>query len=120
MDTSEENGEKEHNAEFLETIGDRVARKQHAQNLNRSRSLWHGLGTIGTVGWTIGLPTVLGVLLGVWIDSIWPASPFSWTLVLLIGGLLTGLASAWLWLEGQRQEIGRGLFKPEESENDDQ
>jgi len=102
--------------EFTERIGDRAARKQYARE-QADRTLWHGLGAMGTVGWTVGLPLLLGVLLGTWIDSIWPGSPVSWRLTLMIGGLLFGVASAWRWLEGERKEIECERYKQESEQN---
>ena len=59
---------------------------------------WYGLGLFGVVGWAVAIPTLLGILLGVWIDLTWP-SPRSWTLMLLVGGLGLGclkrLAVGW-------------------------
>lgn len=102
----QEERESDSEALFVGRISDRAARRLRAERA-AERSFWHGLGAIGTVGWTVGLPTIGGVLLGVWIDSRWPTSPISWTLVLLIAGLFIGSFSAWLWLEGERKEIER-------------
>jgi len=47
------------------------------------------------VGWSVVLPTLMGAALGIWLDRHWP-SRFSWTLVLLISGLLVGCANVWI------------------------
>lgn len=65
---------------------------------------WYGLGLFGVVGWSVALPTLAGIMLGVWIDLTWP-SPRSWTLMLLVGGLGAGCLNAWLWLGRQRKRI---------------
>lgn len=101
-----ENEENDAELAFLERVGDRATRRLRAERA-ADRSFWHGLGAIGTVGWTVGLPTLGGVLLGIWIDARWPTSPLSWTLLLLVAGLVAGSFSAWLWLEGERKEIER-------------
>jgi ATP synthase protein I len=44
-----------------------------------------------------------GVALGAWIDRRWP-SRFSWTLMLLVGGLLLGCVNAWMRIEHERRE----------------
>lgn len=117
MSKRQEKHAQEEEANFTQCVNDRVARKQFAREMD-PHNFWHGLGTIGTVGWTVALPTLLGVLLGIWIDSIWPTSPIPWTLTLLIGGLLFGLGSAWLWLEGERKAIERhGLKKEPRQDN---
>jgi len=60
-------------------------------------AFWFGLGTIGVVGWSVVIPTLLGVALGLWIDRNWP-SHFSWTLMLLLGGVMIGCINAWYWV----------------------
>jgi ATP synthase protein I len=50
------------------------------------------------VGWTVALPTVMGALLGLWLDRHRP-SRHSWTLILLVAGLMLGCATAWQWLK---------------------
>ncbi|MCA9794877.1 MAG: AtpZ/AtpI family protein [Candidatus Eremiobacteraeota bacterium] len=66
-------------------------------------TLWFGLGTMGVVGWSIALPTLLGVALGVWLDHHHPG-PHSWTLIGLAGGVLLGCAIAWQWVQRQVDE----------------
>jgi ATP synthase protein I len=67
---------------------------------------WFGLGMMGTIGWTVAIPTLVGVVLGIWIDAHWPSS-ISWTLVLLIGGLLLGCVNAWLWIAREQRAMER-------------
>jgi ATP synthase protein I len=54
------------------------------------------------VGWSVTLPTLLGIALGVVIDRRWPGR-FSWTLTLLFLGLVFGCANAWLHLRGNHK-----------------
>ncbi len=63
----------------------------------RDETVWFGLGMFGVVGWSVAIPTLIGVAVGVWIDRSWP-SQFSWTLMLLIGGLMLGCLNAWYWV----------------------
>jgi len=56
---------------------------------------WASLAILGLVGWSVVLPTLLGAALGIWMDRRWPGH-FSWTLMLLICGLLVGCTSAWI------------------------
>ena len=51
----------------------------------------------GIVGWSVAIPTLIGVAIGVWIDRNWP-SQFSWTLMLLIAGVMIGCLNAWYWV----------------------
>jgi ATP synthase protein I len=68
----------------------RIARGQSQKN-----SILSSIAILGVVGWSVTMPTVLGVVLGVWIDRHWP-SHFSWALTLLMAGLVVGCANAWL------------------------
>jgi ATP synthase protein I len=86
-------------------IEGKQVRKMRARR-TKDRGTWFGLGMMGTIGWTVVAPTLLGVALGIWIDSRWP-SAISWTLVLLIGGLLLGCANAWLWIFREQQAMER-------------
>jgi ATP synthase protein I len=52
----------------------------------------------GLVGWSVAIPTVIGIGLGVWIDTKWP-SRYSWTLMFLIIGVLVGCLNAWYWVK---------------------
>src|SRR5580698_11013501 len=66
--------------------------------------LWSGFGLFGVIGWSVAAPTLLGVLLGTWLDKHRPGA-HSWTLSLLIAGLSLGCANAWYWVARQSQEI---------------
>jgi ATP synthase protein I len=54
----------------------------------------------GMVGWSVALPTVFGALLGAWLDRHHP-NGHSWTLALLVAGLVLGCANAWHWVSSQ-------------------
>ena len=91
--------------EFYETVDEKARRKERARR-HRERSLWTSLGVMGVVGWTVAIPTLLGVLVGLWLDANWPAS-FSWTLTLLVGGLFIGCVGAWQWVSQEMDKINR-------------
>ena len=71
-----------------------------------NRSVWYGLGLFGMVGWSIAVPTVLGIVLGIWLDKNY-ANDFSWTLSLLVAGLVIGCAFAWNWVEKENKDINK-------------
>ncbi|MDV6032774.1 MAG: hypothetical protein F9B45_22345 [Phycisphaera sp. RhM] len=66
------------------------------------RTIWFGLGTFGLVGWSVTLPALAGIALGVWIDHRFP-SRFSWTLMLLVLGVALGCMNAWRWISRESQ-----------------
>lgn len=90
---------------FTKEIDVRERRKLRSRK-NKTDEVWFGLGMFGIVGWSVAIPTVLGIFIGVWIDLTWPGG-YSWTLMLLILGLITGCASAWFWISKQRSSINR-------------
>ena len=58
------------------------------------RSLWQNLSMIGTLGWLIVTPTLLGVLLGRWLDGRFHSGIFfSGALIFL--GVALGCYLAW-------------------------
>lgn len=66
----------------------------------REDSVWFGLGMFGLVGWSVVVPTVLGIFLGVWIDRNYPSS-YSFVLMGLAGGLVLGCFTAWRWVRDE-------------------
>lgn len=77
-----------------------VARKAESRaraQREGDRAIWYSLGLFGVVGWSVALPTLLALALGIWIDGRWP-SRVSWTLTLLFVGVVIGCANAWYWV----------------------
>jgi ATP synthase protein I len=85
-----------------EEVGERVERKLRARRESR-RTAWFGLGMFGLVGWSVAIPTLAGVALGLWLDARYPGRP-SWTLTFLLIGVALGCLNAWYWI---RQESRR-------------
>jgi ATP synthase protein I len=83
-------------AAFARQVAAKAARKLRAQR-NRNRGVWFGLGMSGLVGWSVAVPTLIGAMLGLWLDRRHPGAR-SWTLTLLVAGLAVGCANAWHWL----------------------
>lgn len=98
-------------------IAHRVDRRRQARR-HRRRSTWFGLGMYGMVGWSIAIPTLLGVAVGLWLDAVWPG-PFSWTLMLMSAGLLAGCWTAWYWVSLEQRAIRNSHDADEEGEGRD-
>jgi ATP synthase protein I len=75
---------------FVREIRRQVERAQVSQHL----TFWQGLSLVGSVGWMVVLPTLIGAFLGRWVDAGAGTGVF-WTLSLLFIGLVTGCAAAW-------------------------
>lgn len=90
---------------FSRQIAEKEKRKLNALR-NENPSVWMGLGMFGMVGWSISVPTLLGAVLGMWLDKSY-AQPFSWTLSLLMLGLIVGAIIGWLWVSKEEKEINK-------------
>jgi ATP synthase protein I len=90
---------------FPAEVERREKRKLRARR-KKSGDAWVGLGLFGVVGWAVAIPTVVGIFAGLWIDLKWPGPP-SWTLMLLLLGIIVGCANAWFWVSRQRRNITR-------------
>ncbi len=82
-------------------IGRKAERRMKARR-QRRQAIWFGLGMFGLVGWSVAIPTLIGAATGVWLDRRFPGST-SWTLTLLIGGVVMGCLNAWRWLRNESE-----------------
>ena len=80
---------------FLRQIASKSDRKLKAKK--EKNNIWLGFGTFGMVGWSVTIPTLLCISLGVWIDTH-IKSKYSWTLMLLFIGVVLGCFNAWYWI----------------------
>ena len=88
---------------FSQEIGAKAARKLKARR-NPTQGVWFGLGMMGIVGWSVVVPTLLGAALGIWLDNRNPGT-HSWTLMLLVIGLVIGCLNAWYWVSKEDKEM---------------
>jgi len=88
---------------FAAQVSAKAARKIKAQQEGKQPT-WFGLGMLGTIGWSIAVPTVAGALLGAWWDRRHPGA-HSWTLALLVAGLVLGCANAWHWVSTENKAM---------------
>lgn len=98
--------------ELIAAVSHKEERKLAARQAKEG-SVWFGLGMFGMIGWSVAVPALLCVALGVWIDARWP-SRFSWTLMLLLLGMALGCLNAWFWVTRERRQIGSS--HPEQTE----
>ncbi len=93
-------------------IGNKAARKLHARR-HVAKTVWFGLGMMGLIGWSVAIPTLLGAMLGLWLDQHSPGGR-SWTLALLVAGLCIGCFNAWHWVAKEEKAM-----REEQEENHD-
>lgn len=87
-------------------LQDQVEKKAERRRRARAQGrhgVWFGLGMFGLVGWAVAIPTLLGILLGVWLDRHFATGRISWTLSLLFVGIILGCLNAWRWIGRERR-----------------
>lgn len=67
------------------------------------KEILFGMGVFGIIGWSIAIPTLLGIALGRYLDARFTQS-FSWTLSLLFLGLVIGCINSWRWLKERSEK----------------
>ena len=109
MNEKESTGDK---TAFSRKVGTHETRKLRAQR-HGVQNVWFGFGMFGLVGWSVAVPTLLGAILGHWLDKHHPG-PHSWTLALLVAGLLIGCLNAWHWVARENKHMHDELKERDE------
>ena len=99
---------------FQEQIRDKERRKLKAR-LQKKASVWRGFSVFGLIGWSVAIPTLLLLMIGVWLDDHYHTAR-SYTLILLVAGLCLGCLNAWYWLDRKWKELQE---EEEERPNDE-
>lgn len=82
-------------------IGIKERRKLKAR-MEKNRGVWFGLGMFGLVGWSVAIPALMAVALGVWLDEKLD-DPYSWTLMMIFIGIGIGCLNAWYWVKKENE-----------------
>ena len=83
--------------EFTDSVS-RKAQRMETHRRQRARNPWFGLGFFGLIGWSISVPTLLGIWAGSALDNRFSGLP-SWTLTCLLLGLIVGCVNAAYWIK---------------------
>jgi ATP synthase protein I len=78
----------------VESKQNRIIRARGSRN-----PILNSLLLMGSVGWSVTVPTLVGAAAGMWIDNHY-SSRISWSAILIISGLLIGCVNAWRRLKG--------------------
>lgn len=95
-----------------EEVGTKATRKLKARR-NSTPTVWFSLGMMGLIGWSVVVPTLLGAVLGFWLDTHHPGKR-ACTLALMIAGLVIGCLNAWNWVEKEEKAIREEEEKTDE------
>ncbi len=87
---------------FHRQVKDKASRKLKARQ-EGDRSIWYELGLFGIVGWSVTIPTLIGIAIGIWLD-VTLDDPYSWTLMMLFVGVVLGCLNAWYWIQRESKE----------------
>lgn len=101
---------------FKREVATKAQRKEHART-HPARPLWSGFSLFGIVGWSVSIPTLLGIALGLWLDHNYVAA-HSWTLTMLALGLALGCYNAWRWVSQEERSIHRDNGSAEDKDGD--
>lgn len=80
-----------------------VERKEERSRQAREagdRTIQHGFRAFGVVGWSIVVPTLIGIAVGAWLDAR-SGGGIRYTLSLMAAGLLIGIVNVWNWMQNQ-------------------
>ncbi|NPV07384.1 MAG: hypothetical protein HPY83_05385 [Anaerolineae bacterium] len=94
------------------TVGRKAERRLRART-EREGTIWFGLGMYGLVGWSVAIPTLIGIAIGLLLDALFPGD-LSWTLIMLLLGLVAGLLNAWRWIAQELPNHRRQRKRPED------
>lgn len=89
-------------AEALRGIALHKSRRRERARRRGTDNVWSWMGMFGLVGWTVAVPTLLGLALGVFVDNRVESS-VSFTITFLIVGVAIGAAMAWYWIRQESQ-----------------
>lgn len=84
-----------------------LIQKARARETRDGRKLYLNGAILGTYGWNISVPVMIGVIIGRWLDKRFPLPPMSWTLNLILIGFIIGFynANRWMNREGVQQNM---------------
>ena len=83
--------------EPLPEIVERKTKRKLEARHKKQKSLFFGLGLFGVVGWSVAIPTIIGAMVGRWLDA-GSNMQISWTLTLIFVGMVIGCIIAWNWI----------------------
>lgn len=75
-----------------------LIKKAKARTHRPERELFLNAAILGTYGWNISIPVLIGVIIGRYLDKHFPLPPLSWTLNFILIGFILGFYNATRWL----------------------
>jgi ATP synthase protein I len=91
--------------DFRDQAIKKEARKLKARG-KKEINAWIGFSLFGLVGWSVVVPALIGIFIGIWIDHYYTHT-HTWTVALLFVGIIVGSVFALLLL-------AREMFKKDD------
>jgi len=101
-DTASEEELARERADRFRRIVDRKSVRRARARRRSPGTIWSWMGTFGLVGWTVAVPTLLGVAFGVFLDGRTDGS-VSFTITFLVVGAAVGVTMAWYWVRKESE-----------------
>ncbi len=98
------NTEPESQKKFQETIKHKLSKRRRAREDEKREGIWFGLAMMGIVGWSVAIPTLIGVAIGIGLEAMFPQLSPSLLLVSILVGLVCGCLIAWFWVQQESEE----------------
>lgn len=98
-DEERRQGVEEQREEFHRQVERKEERSRRAKEAG-DRSMRYGFRSFGVIGWTIVVPTLLGIAIGAWLDAR-AGGGIRFTLSLMAAGLIIGMLNAWNWIHSE-------------------
>jgi len=101
MPDDQEAGQREQPQDRSTSLTENVAKKEERKLTARrdaAHGIWFGLGMFGMVGWSVAVPTLIGIAVGIWLDRTL-GTRISCTISGLVLGIALGCALAWYWIK---------------------
>lgn len=91
------------------SVGDLVEyidKKERRKPRVKQENVWYGFGLFGLVGWSLTIPSLVGLSTGIVIDMAYP-SRYLWSMMGLLVGVLVGCFTIYYWIGKEYAKIRR-------------
>lgn len=88
----------QYNKDETQDTAKTLIKKAKAMENRKNRQLYLNAAILGTYGWNISIPVIIGVIIGRLLDKKFPLPPMSWTLNLIFIGFIIGFYNAQRWV----------------------
>lgn len=90
--------------QFQEKIKQKLWQRRRAREQEEKQGIWFGLAMMGIVGWSVALPTLIGVAIGIGLEAMFPQFSPGILLISILVGLVCGCLIAWFWVQRESEE----------------